>query len=155
MNVIPSIKTLLQDITTSCCNAKPCMTYDPADLSEIAVYIPDPQVAQDSEYLRERLVCRARSQDQGGDRVTLKEVVETRRERRKELRQELRERKKVVGKYASDKAEAKRWKKAAQRAITSEPAEKESVPRSEANAQQEERAERVEVQPRLKRFAHE
>ena len=129
--------------------------YDPADLSEIAVYIPDPQVAQDSEYLRERLVCRARSQDLGGDRVTLKEVVETRRERRKALRQELRDRKKVVGKYASDKAEAKRWKKAAQGAITSEPAEKESVSRPEANAQQEERVERAEVQPRLKRFAHE
>jgi hypothetical protein len=61
----------------------------------------------------------------------------------------------VVGKYASDKAETKRWKEAAQGAITSEPAEKESVSRPEALDQQEERVERVEVQPRLKRFAHE
>ncbi len=121
--------------------------YDPADLSGIAVYVPDERLEQDHRYLRERFVCRAESRELIGDQITLKQVVSKRETRRKELSQELREKREKVKKYASDDIESERWRGAAERALPDVSEESVSVVSVKEEC--------VEQEPRIKRFAHE
>lgn len=116
--------------------------YDPGDLSEIAVYVADG--GRDDEYLRERLICRAKSVSEA--EVRLEEVVAVRSARRKALRKELGVRAQKVEEYTSEEKESGRWKEIAQRALDASKKKPEESRRVE---------ESVEEEPRIKRFEHE